>query len=1093
MISLIKNNRLLNSINKQTLLFFLHNFFINVGTTLVYVSANVLLLENHPEYSLPIAYVAAALAVMIAGKIYEYYEHHLILERLSLGTMLASLFMVVAVMLLLWLGHGIATAIAIMVGYRIIYLLINLEFWGLSALVFDVRQSKRLFSVIGSGDMPAKALGAVLAVLIHSPSVLMILLVISLVFFALAFYTQILTFRHTEIPNPHHARPRQSATSGSKIVEKYFGGNKLVTALCLGMVAIAATATWIEYHFFVNVKYKFHSQHEVIIFVGSLLTATYVIATFVKLLFSGKTVERFGVKYTLYLLPLTTVLISVGLIISSYFRKDEPSLLVYYCIAYLLFELVRRTMFDTVFLVLFQPLSTKNRLKGHTLAKGFYEPLGMLIAGGLLWIVYTRQLSEISLAFDLSLLFAILALFIFRNAYRQYTQELKNAISKRFIRSGEMASPAEALPIITGNLRSDRKEEVINAIDWLARYKESLFRSNVDLLLKNPFVQVRLKTLQTLATLETPELTQSFFSYIETEPDSACQTLAVKIMCSTMKLPEERLARYLAHQDPDIVRGAILGSWEAHRSLPLLHGTLRRLFLSDQDRFQIIALDCINYVGISSYEDSIKNLLRNGTFNVRHQALDVIAASGSRQLLDQLKPYLSLEKSGEQLSRATISSLIKSGSNGIPILTEWLEDDINGERINTFVKVSEKQHHHFILPILFEHIKHIYQEKHLIHTTSTKNINLNTQLSALKVLSGYSLTEDKAPGFTPVIISEFVEKELVHAYQLLNGMKENETDKTWNESLDYELDLTSQRLFYLFMLLYDKDAVQNAWKGIKHASKEKRANSLEMIESLLPRTLYPSLHALFEDIPIFKKRDALRQYLGNQDADQPIIPLVLGQLEKSFTPWTIALAIDRWEFAESDFRLLDDLAHHPTNLIRDSAQQKYLRLTRSGNIQIPKITIMKKSESSQQISEMERIIVLKNTQLFSTTPENVLSSIAPIMKEVSYQEGQEIFAKGDLGDSMYIIYAGEVGIYDGSKQLALFGKGEIFGELALLDTEPRSATTVAESDILVFRIDQEDFFELMEERDEILKNVLRILCQRIRVQNEKMRMLSRAA
>ena len=59
----------------------------------------------------------------------------------------------------------------------------------------------------------------------------------------------------------------------------------------------------------------------------------------------------------------------------------------------------------------------------------------------------------------------------------------------------------------------------------------------------------------------------------------------------------------------------------------------------------------------------------------------------------------------------------------------------------------------------------------------------------------------------------------------------------------------------------------------------------------------------------------------------------------------------------------------------------------------------------------------------------------------------------------------------------------------MLDTEPRSATTVAETDALVFRIDQEDFFELMEERDEILRNVLRILCQRIRVQNEKMRQL----
>jgi len=1084
MISLIKNNRLLNKINPQTLLFFFHNFFINVGTTLVYVSANVLLLENHPEYSLPIAYIAAALAVMAAGKIYEYYEHHLILERLSLGTMLASLFLVVATMLLLWLGHGIGTAVAIMVGYRVIYLLINLEFWGLSALVFDVRQSKRLFSVIGSGDMPAKALGAVLAVLIHSPSVLMILLVISLVFFGLAFYTQILTFRHTDVPNPHHARPRQSGSSDSKIVQKYFGGNKLVTALCLGMVAVAAAATWIEYHFFVNVKYKFHSQHEVIFFVGSLLTGTYVISTFVKLLFSGKTVERFGVGFTLYLLPLTTIFISLGLIISSYFRKDEPSLLVYYCIAYLLFELVRRTIFDPVFLVLFQPLSTKNRLKGHTLAKGFYEPLGMLIAGILLWIVYSTKLSNTSLAFDLSLLFAIVGLFIFRKAYQQYIVELKSAISKRFIRSGEMASPAEALPIIAENLKSDKKEEVINAIDWLAKYKESLFRKNVDFLLKNPFVQVRLKTLQTLAILKTPEISESFYSYIESETDSGCQMLAVQISCSSTKLSNERLARYLSHPDPDIVRGAILGCWQAHRSLPLIHGTLRKLFLSDKEQFQIIALDCINTVGIASYEDSIRNLLHTGTFKVRRLALDVTASSGSLQLLRELKPFLSGSPK-DQLAAATVSSLMKSGNAGVPILQEWLDDDESGERIATVIKVSEKQHYEFILPILFKFIQHIYQNKHLILSNSTNHINLLLHLTSLKVLSNYKLSSEQK-----AITSEFVEKELIHAYQLLNAMDENQENKTWNNSLEYELELTSQKLFYLFMVLYDKDAVQNAWKGIKHASKEKRANSLEMIESLLPRTLYPSLYALFEDISIVRKRDALRQYLGNQDADAAIIPLIINQMETSFTPWTIALAIGKWEIKEEELTLLKDLQNHPTRLIQDAARQKYASLNLSDPLTTSSSDTMKNSDKSRQISEMERIIVLKNTQLFSQTPENVLSSIAPIMKEISYPEGQEIFAKGDIGDSMYIIYAGEVGIYDGAKQLALFDKGEIFGELALLDTEPRSASAVSESDILLFRIDQEDFFELMEERDEILRNVLRILCQRIRVQNEKMRVLA---
>ncbi|WP_291040547.1 cyclic nucleotide-binding domain-containing protein [Dyadobacter sp. 50-39] len=1090
MIPFLSQNRFTKSINPQTILFFFHNFFTNVGTTLVYVSANVLLLENHPEYSLPLAYIAAALAVMASGKIYEYFEHHLLLKKLSLGTMMASLFMVVMVMGLLLIGHGVATAIAVMVGYRVIYLLINLEFWGLSALVFDVRQSKRLFSVIGSGDMPAKALGAVLAVLIHSPSVLAILLAISLVFFALAFYTQILTFRHTEIPNPHHARTR-AAESGSRIIQKYFGGNKLLTSLCIGMVAIAATATWIEYHFFVNVKYKFHSQHDVIFFVGSLLTATYVISTFVKMLFSSKTVERFGIKLTLYLLPLTTIAISLGLLVSSYFRKDEPSLLVYYCIAYLLFELVRRTIFDPVFLVLFQPLSTKTRLKGHTLAKGLFEPLGMLIAGAMLWVIYTQHWSDISLTFDLSLLFALGALVVFRKTYRHYMQELKSAIGKRFIRSGELASPAEALPIITENLRSDRKEEVLNAIDWLARNKVSLFRKHADELLKSPFVQVRLKTLQTLSTLEKPELPGTFIQYIENEPDAACQVLAVRLACANGRLNDEQTARFLAHSDLDIVKGTIIGCCEAGKSLPLIHGTLQRLFGSEQENDQLAALDCLKVTGVSSYENLLKACIHNGSQRVRNYAIEVAATVGSPALLRDLRLVLT-----GTLTPATIHAMIHSGDLGIRIIEEWLRQDTTGDRIRTFIKMAEKGRHEFILQILFNLIKNIYQHKFLISLENIQNtkrkesevqiehIDSFTHIAALKALSHYTLTSDYKE-----LIPEFVEKELVHAGQLLNGMDASENDVIWNDALEYELELTAQRLFYLFMMQYDKEAVQSAWKGIRHAGKEKRANSLELIESLLPRALYPSLHALFENISIQKKRDALRQYMGNIDPGLSLVTTILSQGERSFTTWTIALAADKCTITDTDLVHLEKLANHSSRLVREAVHAQYAILAQRPELKFSLRIPMKHAEPTQQISEMERVIVLKNTQLFAQTPENVLSSIAPIMKEVTYSDGQEIFAKGDLGDSMYIIYTGQVGIYDGPKQLALFDKGEIFGELALLDTEPRSATTVAETDTLVFRIDQEDFFELMEERDEILRNVLRILCQRIRVQNEKMRQL----
>ncbi len=92
-----------------------------------------------------------------------------------------------------------------------------------------------------------------------------------------------------------------------------------------------------------------------------------------------------------------------------------------------------------------------------------------------------------------------------------------------------------------------------------------------------------------------------------------------------------------------------------------------------------------------------------------------------------------------------------------------------------------------------------------------------------------------------------------------------------------------------------------------------------------------------------------------------------------------------------------------------------------------------------------------------------------------------------MGHSLFILYAGEVGIFSGPQQLATFQKGDFFGELALLDAEPRSASAVAQHAVTAFRLDQDDFYDVMEERPEMLRSILKVLCQRLRLQNEKVK------
>jgi CRP/FNR family cyclic AMP-dependent transcriptional regulator len=133
----------------------------------------------------------------------------------------------------------------------------------------------------------------------------------------------------------------------------------------------------------------------------------------------------------------------------------------------------------------------------------------------------------------------------------------------------------------------------------------------------------------------------------------------------------------------------------------------------------------------------------------------------------------------------------------------------------------------------------------------------------------------------------------------------------------------------------------------------------------------------------------------------------------------------------------------------------------------------------------EKVLILKSLAIFSETPETILSELAPLMQETEVQEGNVLFNEGDVGDCMYIIHKGEIKIHKGSTTLVILKEKEVFGELSLLDSETRSASATAYTDCFLFKIDQEPFYELVETRPEVAKGFIKILCQRLRIQNEK--------
>ena len=141
--------------------------------------------------------------------------------------------------------------------------------------------------------------------------------------------------------------------------------------------------------------------------------------------------------------------------------------------------------------------------------------------------------------------------------------------------------------------------------------------------------------------------------------------------------------------------------------------------------------------------------------------------------------------------------------------------------------------------------------------------------------------------------------------------------------------------------------------------------------------------------------------------------------------------------------------------------------------------------NSDNLLLVEKVLILKSLSIFKDTPEHILADLAPLMQEEEYEKDTIIFNEGEIGDCMYIIYQGEIKIHKGQVTLAILKEKEVFGELALLDAEMRSASATTNTDCILFRIEQEPFYELIENRPEVARGFIKILCQRLRAQNEK--------
>jgi uncharacterized membrane protein len=137
---------------------------------------------------------------------------------------------------------------------------------------------------------------------------------------------------------------------------------------------------------------------------------------------------------------------------------------------------------------------------------------------------------------------------------------------------------------------------------------------------------------------------------------------------------------------------------------------------------------------------------------------------------------------------------------------------------------------------------------------------------------------------------------------------------------------------------------------------------------------------------------------------------------------------------------------------------------------------------------MDAVALLRSIPLFEGLSDTDLQGLHDSLQRRSFSAGDMIFSQGDLGSAMYIVESGDVNIHlpgEASRRISLkdIARGEYFGELALFDERPRSASALATTDAVLLELQRVTLEAYLDRRPRAAMAILRTMSERLRETN----------
>jgi len=801
------------------------------------VIRDTLFLKRWDISYLPLMYIAVAITVSIISYIYSKFADQVRRDRLIL--IITSLIFC-SILISRWLVDQIGNTF-----YPVFYVwvevfgsLIIIQFWTFANDIFNPREGKRLFGLIGGGGVLANIIAGLTIRSMakdYGPENLMFLCAVNFLFIIIIVYVLGKLCRNQLITS-HLSPVKKTGKSGiafSSDSLRVLSSNHL--KIIAGIVACTFLATtFVDYQFKYIAKESFKEAHDMATFFADFYLYTGVIAGVIQFLITSRLLERYGIMSAMLILPIALLGGSAAmtfwpLIIPAILAKGSENVF-------------RYTINDASTQLLYIPVPGHVRGRAKAFIDGILKPLSIGVSGAIIYgLSKTAGLFWIGI---MTLVLLVIWLVLTIRIKKEYVSSLLDTLKSRklnFSDSSINISDDITKEILCRTLHSDSSDrEILHALELLPHVTNFDWRPELGELIFHRSSEVRIKAIQYLGRAGGEDYA-CWIREIILDDDSPSVVKAAACLtycCLGKEKAIDDVLPYLNSKSPQLKKACLVGLIKYGGLDGILHAAdeLKGLLHNEAQKSRQHGAQVLGEIGVKNFYHPLISLLNDSSLEVKIEAIMAAGKLTSPELLPILLDHLG-KKDTVKVSITALAKFNNIEEQLTKVLTSPKEDLYKKRNI---AKILAKIASPAALKILQLHMDEMDDE-----------LRMN-------VVKGINQIIYRHPNlkFNHKKLTNFIYKELTRYYQQLVIIKEmglnEETDSLLlKQALIEKQNKIIDELFTILAVIYPRKNIELVYYGLKSTVVNVRANAIEVIDNLLDnekkRLLLPILEKLSDD------------------------------------------------------------------------------------------------------------------------------------------------------------------------------------------------------------------------------------------------------